>query len=185
MKNLLDFIRSKSGVLIMVFLVLYGAMSAGVATSLYNVTLKTFVAQKAEEKATALELVSAFVTTYSSVRSQLGQNAPVPATFRAHSIESLNKKLGPDSPFKLRWVGRQGRHIATPPVDTEMARAIEAFASTADRNPSSELKTINDQPILRTIYPSLATEQSCVDCQSTAGWPAAVALERCHGRVRD
>ena len=75
-------------------------------------------------------------------------------------------KIGSDSPFKLRWVGRQGRHIATPPVDTEMARAIEAFASTADRNPSSELKTINDQPVLRTIYPSLATEQSCVDCHN-------------------
>ncbi len=164
MKILIDFVRSKSAVLLLLFLVLSAAISAAVATYFYNVSLKTFVAQKADEKAIALELVSAFVTTYSSVRSQLGQNAPVPATFRAHSIESLNKKLGSDSPFKLRWVGRQGRHIATPPVDTEMARAIEAFASTADRNPSSELKTINDQPILRTIYPSLATEQSCVDC---------------------
>jgi methyl-accepting chemotaxis protein len=166
MKILIDFIRSKSGVLLLLFLVLSGAISAAVATYFYNVTLKTFVAQKAEEKATALELVSAFVTTYSSVRSQLGQNAPVPATFRAHSIETFNKKLGSDSPFKLRWVGRQGRHITTPPVDTEMARAIEAFASTADRNPSSELRTINDQPVLRTIYPSLATEQSCVDCHN-------------------
>src|SRR3954447_15995639 len=166
MKILIDFIRSKSGALLLLFLVLSAGISAAVATYFYNVTLKTFVAQKADEKATALELVSAFVTTYSSVRSQLGPNAPVPATFRAHSIENFNKKLGSDSPFKLRWVGRQDRHIATPPVDTDMARAIEAFASTADRNPSSELKTVNNQPMLRTIYPSLATEQSCVDCHN-------------------
>ena len=130
MKIFIDFIRSKSGALLLLFLVLSAGISAAVATYFYNVSLKTFVAQKADEKATALELVSAFVTTYSSIRSQLGQNAPVPATFRAHSIENFNKKLGSDSPFKLRWVGRQGRHIATPPVDTDMARAIEAFAST-------------------------------------------------------
>jgi hypothetical protein len=166
MKIFIDFTRSKSGALLLLFLVLSAGISAAVATYFYNVSLKTFVAQKADEKATALELVSAFVTTYSSIRSQLGQNAPVPATFRAHSIENFNKKLGSDSPFKLRWVGRQGRHIATPPVDTDMARAIEAFASTADRSPSSELRTVNDQPVLRTIYPSLATEQSCVDCHN-------------------
>jgi methyl-accepting chemotaxis protein len=128
--------------------------------------LKTFVAQKADEKATALELVSAFVTTYSSVRSQFGQDAPVPATFRAHSIESFNKQLGSTGTFKLRWVGREGREITTPPLDAEMARAIEAFAATSDRRPKSELRTVDDQPILRTIYPSLATEQSCVDCHN-------------------
>ena len=143
MKILIDFTRSKSGVLLLLFLVLSAAISAAVAIYFYNISLKTFVAQKADEKARALELVSAFVTTYSSVRSQLGQNAPVPATFRAHSIENFNKKLGADSPFKLRWVGCQGRHIATPPVDTDMARAIEAFASTAESQ--SELRTEDHQ----------------------------------------
>lgn len=47
-----------------------------------------------------------------------------------------------------------------------MAQAIEAFVATTDRLPKSELRTINDQSILRTIYPSLATEQSCVDCHN-------------------
>ena len=74
--------------------------------------LKAFFDQKAAEKATALQLVDAFVTTYSRFRSQFGQDAPVPATFRAHSIEDFNKKLGSDSAFMLRWVGRQGRQIA-------------------------------------------------------------------------
>jgi methyl-accepting chemotaxis protein len=166
MKILADFIRSKSGWLLLLFLVLSAAISTAVAAYFYNVSLRTFVAQKAEEKATALELVSAFVTTYSSALSQFGQNAPVPATFRAQSIEGFNKKLGLNSAFKLRWVGRQGRQIATPPIDTQMARAIEAFVSATDRYPRSELMAINDQPVLRTIYPSLATEQSCVDCHN-------------------
>lgn len=166
MKNLIGFARSKSVRLLLLFLALSASISAAVAIYFYDVSLKTFVAQKADEKATALELVSAFVTTYSSVRSKFGPTAPVPATFRAHSIESFNKTLGSNSTFKLRWVGRKDREIATPPVDSEMARAIEEFAATADRHPRSELRTIHDQPVLRTVYPSLATEQSCVDCHN-------------------
>lgn len=99
MKTFTGFIRSKSGWLLLLFLILSAAISAVVGTYFYNVSLKAFVVQKADEKATALELVSAFVTTYSSVRSQFGQNAPVPATFRAHSIESFNKTLGSNSTF--------------------------------------------------------------------------------------
>src|SRR5712691_7054778 len=166
MNTFVGFIRSKSGWMLLIFLVLSAAISAAVASYFYNTSLKTFVSQKADEEATALHLVDAFVTTYSRLRSQFGQDAPVPATFRAHSIESFNKQLGSNSAFVLRWVGRQGRQIATPPVDVEMAKTIEEFAATTDRNPKSELKTINDRRVLRTIYPSLATEQSCVNCHN-------------------
>ena len=103
MKTLTDFIRSKSGWLLLLFLVLSAAISTAVAAYFYNVSLRTFVAQKADEKTTALELVSAFVTTYSSVRSQFGQNAPVPATFRAHAIENLWAIFS-------RSDGRDGQH---------------------------------------------------------------------------
>src|SRR5690349_5215233 len=104
--GLIGFIRSRSGGVLLIFLLLSAVISAGVANHFYNSNLKTFVAQKARENATALELVDAFVTTYSRFRADLGSKAPVPATFRAHSIASLNQKLGADSPFTLRWVGR-------------------------------------------------------------------------------
>src|SRR5436305_570429 len=134
MKIFIDFTRSKSGALLLLFLFLSAAISAAVATYFYNVSLKTFVAQKTEEKATALELVSAFVTTYSSVRPQLGQNAPVPATFRAHSIENFNKKLGSDSPFKLRWVGRTGiGHFDPSFPPTERARSRRVACEYSER----------------------------------------------------
>jgi len=132
----------------------------------YNASLKVFLEQKATEQATALELVDAFVTSYSHLRSQFGPKAPVPATFRASSIENFNKKLGSNSPFTLRWVGRLDRQIATPPADAQMAQAIEEFVATTDRNPKSALVSINGQDVLRTIYPSSASDMACVNCHN-------------------
>jgi hypothetical protein len=134
--SLTQFARSKSALALLMYLAFAGVVSAGVAYEFYHSSLEKFRTQKGEEKITALRLVDAFVTTYSSVRSQLAPDAPVPATFRAHSIESFNKQVGSNNEFLLRWVGRQGRHIATPPADPEMARIIEAFAPRATRNRS-------------------------------------------------
>ncbi len=150
----------------MVFLAITAVISAAVANYVHRSTLATFFEQKATEKATALQLVDAFVTTYSRVRSQFGQDAPVPATFRAHSIEDFNNKLGTNGVLVLRWVGRQDRQIKTPPADAEMAKTIEELAATTDRKPRSGFATINNQRVMRTIYPSLAAEQSCVNCHN-------------------
>ena len=168
------FVRSRSGGVLLVFLLLSAAISGGVATYFYQAGLNTFVNQKARENATALELVDAFVTTYARYRADLGANvgsgAPVPATFRAHSIAALNARLGADSPFTLRWVGREGRQVKTPPLDADMARAIEQFAAPAGDKPQSSvasaLVTAGGQQVLRTIYPSFAGEQSCVSCHN-------------------
>src|SRR5581483_2880199 len=161
-------VRSRSGGVLLVFLALSRLISAGVAGYFYNSSLRTFVSQKAGENAAALELVDAFVTTYTRYRADLGARAPVPATFRAHSIATLNAKLGAESPFTLRWVGRQGREIKTPPVDAAMARTIEQFATAAagDARPASGLLDAGGQRVLRTIYPSFAGEQGCVNCHN-------------------
>jgi PAS domain-containing protein len=166
MGTLVRFVRSKAGRIFIIYLGLAGGISATVASYFNSSSLETFIAQKVDEKATTLQLVDAFVTNYSRERSKFGPNAPVPATFRAHSIDTFNKQLGADSPFILRWVGRQGRQIATPPVDAELARTIEAFTRTKDRSPRSALMTIDNRQILRTVYPSLASEQSCVTCHN-------------------
>ena len=166
MNKIVGFVRSKSGRMLIVFLVLTAGISAAVANYVYHSGLKTFFDGKATEKATALQVVDAFVTTYSLFRSQFGQDAPVPATFRAHAIEDFNKKLGSNGALVLRWVGRQGRQIATPPTDREMAKIIEELSAATDRKPKSEFTIVNNQRVLRTIYPSLATEQSCVNCHN-------------------
>jgi methyl-accepting chemotaxis protein len=160
------FFRSKAGLILLVYVVLAGIISAAVARYFYTSSLNTFIAQKVDEKATTLQLVDAFVTNYSRLRSQFGENAPVPATFRAHSIETFNKQLGENATYVLRWVGRPGREIKTPPIDAETAAMIEAFTTTTDRSPRSTLTSIDNRPILRTVYPSLANEQSCVSCHN-------------------
>ncbi|MGH9550319.1 MAG: methyl-accepting chemotaxis protein, partial [Terriglobales bacterium] len=155
-----------SGRMLVVFLVLTACVSAAVANYVYHSNLKTYLDQRAAEETMVLQLVDAFVTTYSRFRSQLGQTAPVPATFRAHSIEDFNKKFGPNGALVLRWVGRQGRQITTPPADAEMAKVIEELSAASDRKPKSEFTIINKQRVVRTIYPSLASEPSCVNCHN-------------------
>src|SRR5580698_4353046 len=112
-----QFLRSRSGRAFLMHLGLCGVLSAAIGCGFYYSNLNWFVEHKSEEKTTALRLVDAFVTTYSSVRSQLGGSAPVPASFRAHSIDGFNKQRDGDDVFRLRWVGRPGREIKTSPAD--------------------------------------------------------------------
>src|SRR5436190_1608209 len=164
--SLTQFMRSKSGLALAMYLAFAAAVSTGVAYEFYSSGREKFRSQKADEKTTALRLVDAFVTTYSSVRAQLTPDAPVPATFRAHSIQSFNRQADSNGEFLLRWVGREGRHITTPPADAAMARTIEAFAAKPDPKPVSEISMIEGRLVFRTVYPSLAREQSCVTCHN-------------------
>jgi diguanylate cyclase (GGDEF)-like protein/PAS domain S-box-containing protein len=168
------FLATKSGLGLLLHLALCAALSAAIGCGFYYSSLSWFKAHKSEEKVTALQLVDAFVTNYSAVRSKLGGDAPVPATFRAHSIELFDGMRGSDADFRLRWVGRKGRAIKTPPADAEMAAAIERFAATPNPKPESEFVTVGGQLEFRTLYPSVAHEQSCIDChnalQADIGW---------------
>jgi diguanylate cyclase (GGDEF)-like protein/PAS domain S-box-containing protein len=160
------FLRSRSGCGLLLYLAFCAGVSGAVGYGFYHFSVNWFKEHKSEEKIIALRLVDAFVTNYSATRPQLGVAAPVPATFRAHSIESFNKGAGPDDDFRLRWVGRQGREIATGPTDASTAETIEAFATESDPKPKSEFLSVNNQLMFRTVYPSLAHEQSCVNCHN-------------------
>jgi len=160
------FLRSRSGRGFLLHLSVCAVLSAAVGYGFYYSSVVWFKEHKSNEKIIALRLIDAFVTNYSAVRSQFGSAAPVPATFRAHSIDAFNKQRGTDGDFHLRWVGRAGREIATPPADDKMAQAIEAFAAKPEPKPESELLDVDGQLMFRTVYPSFAREQSCVDCHN-------------------
>jgi hypothetical protein len=81
-------------------------------------------------------------------------------------IEAFNEQNGDNSEFRLSSVGRPGREIVTPPTDAQMARTIEAFATTPNPKPVSALLDINGEWVFRTVYPTLAREQSCVSCHN-------------------
>jgi diguanylate cyclase (GGDEF)-like protein/PAS domain S-box-containing protein len=160
------FFRSRSGRALLLHLGLCAVLSAAVGCGFYYASLNWFKEHKSEEKIIALRLVDAFVTNYSAIRSQFGASAPVPATFRAHSIDAFNKQHGAGDDFRLRWVGRPGREIVTAPADAATADTIEAFATEADPKSKSEFLTSDGQLMFRTVYPSFAREQSCVDCHN-------------------
>src|SRR6266481_3903421 len=132
------FVRSRSGRGFLVHLGLCAALSVAIGHGFYYFSVNWLKEHKSNEKITALQLVDAFVTNYSAIRSQFGQAAPVPASFRAHAIEAFNKQNGDNSDFHLASVGRPGREILTPPTDVRMAQTIEAFASTPNPKPVSE-----------------------------------------------
>ena len=156
--------EGKGWVAIMLFAT---ALSAVAAAGFYRASLQSFVANKTDEKATAMQLVDAFVSNYSNLRHDLGAaKAPVPATFRARSIELFNRARGERGALRVRWIGREGRAVATPPADAEMARVIESFVGTKDPVPVSQFLTVDGERVFRTVYPSVAREESCVTCHN-------------------
>jgi signal transduction histidine kinase len=169
------FLGSRSGQGFIIFLCFCQLLAAGIGYGFYASNLSWFKEHKSEEKITALQLVDAFVNNYAALRTQLSAtSAPVPATFRANSIAAFNKGHGDASIFDLLWVGFPDREIKTAPLDLAMAATIRSFANSAEPKPLSQILTINDETIFRTVYPSLASQQSCVDChnQLQAGKPA-------------
>src|SRR5579872_5474006 len=160
------FMGSRSGRGFLVHLGICAALAVGVACGFYYLSLNWFIQHKSSEKITALQLVDAFVTNYSAIRSQLGQKAPVPASFRAHAIEAFNKQNGDNMEFRLASVGRPGREIVTAPSDAQMAEAIEAFAESSNPKPVSQFLDVNGERTFRTIFPTFANEQSCVSCHN-------------------
>jgi signal transduction histidine kinase len=172
---IMSFFRSPEGNGWIGILLFSAALSFVAAYGFYQVSLRAFVANKSDETTTAMQLVDAFVTNYSTVRHQMRKNdAPVPATFRAHSIELFNKARDPGSALRLRWIGREGKAIVTGPSDTAMAATIESFVGKADPLPVLQFLAVDGAPIFRTIYPSIANDQSCADChndlQPGANW---------------
>ncbi|HYB10455.1 MAG TPA: ATP-binding protein [Alphaproteobacteria bacterium] len=178
--NLGGFIRSKTGSRFLKFVCFCAVLAAGVGYGVYSFSVAAFTANKSEEKITALQLVDAFVTNYADVRTKFANDAaPVPATFRAHSIDIFNKARSADNVLRLLWVGREGREVATPPADEQMAETIEAFSQEINPKPRTTFLTVDGETVLRTIYPSLATQESCVNCHNK------LAPEKAQWRLND
>ena len=161
------FLRSKAGANFWRLLCFSAVLAAGVGYGLYQFSLTAFTTGKSEETVTALQLTDAFVSTYSNERAKLGSaDAAVPATFRAHSIELFNKVRQGDDVLRLVLVGRAGREIKIGPTDLEMADTVEAFAREPGMKPQSRFLRVGGQLVFRTMYPSIASQQSCVDCHN-------------------
>jgi PAS domain S-box-containing protein len=170
-----SFLRSKAGANFLRLLGFSAVLAVGVGYGVYQLSLNAFTTSKSEETVTALQLTDAFVTNYSNERTRFNAgDAPVPATFRAHSIELFNKVRQGDDVLRLILVGRTGREIKTGPTDVQMADTVETFAREPNMKSQSGFVLVGNQLVFRTLYPSLASQQTCVDChnkQLLAGQP--------------
>ena len=119
---------------IWISLVILGLMSAGALSyTYYTISYNKYMLRKGEEKTTVLELVSAFVSTYSGHRTaQTGVSLPVPATFRATALESFNKKRTEGHNIIVQMVGIPGLAIKTEPLDEQMATVVRSMTDQAD-----------------------------------------------------
>ena len=162
-----DFLRSRAGRGFLVYIVFCAALSAAIGYGVYQSNLRWFEASKSEEKRTALELADSFFVTYSELRGRLpGDEVPVPASFRAHAIERFNATRNPDEALRLTLVGVPGREIRIAAGDDDMAGAVRALAASADPRPTTRRIWLGEQPVLRSMHPSVATQPSCVECHN-------------------
>lgn len=166
-QSLATFLKSKAGHNFILYSMLCAVMAAGIGTGSYLINLHWFQIDKGAEKITALELVDAFVAQYSKVRSTVkADDAPVPASFRAHAIDEFNRMRHQEDALRLLMVGPAGREIAIPPADQDMARTIEQFMQQREPTPKTRFIEVDGNLVFRTVYPSIATQQSCVDCHN-------------------
>ena len=145
------FLASRAGANFWRLLFFAAVLAGGVGYGTYQFSLSAFTTSKSEETVTALQLTDAFVNTYANERTKFGAaDAPVPATFRAHSIELFNKVRQGDDVLRLVLVGRAGREIKTAPSDTQMADTVEAFV----RDPNLKSTQSSAQPVLPAREPT-------------------------------
>jgi len=151
-------------------------VSAGALSYIYySTSYDKYLVRKGEEKTTVLELVSAFVSTYSGHRtSQTGVSLPVPATFRATALESFNKKRTADHNIIVQMIGIPGLAIKTEPLDEQMATVVQSMSDQADISIWSDFIGVSGHEVLRTIKPVIASKESCVSCHNKLQAPQKI-----------
>lgn len=149
------------------YVALCAVVAAMVCVGLERYLIAAFVAQTAQETATALGLIDAFVTTYSANYSALeARGAPVPATFRAHALGRFDSNREAGSRLRVAMVGMPGKEIVTPPSDAMLVDALRSLEQAGDASAHSTLARVGERRLLRTVLPSLANHESCVECHN-------------------
>jgi len=122
-----------------------------------------------ESKKTILDIVTAFVSTYSQQRTANSSlHLLVPASLRALSLElfdeekSVNFGVG----MQIKMVGLQGLAIKTEPVDEQVATTLGQMAQTPSPLVWSGYIGGVGEEVLRTIKPVIADRQACLDCHN-------------------
>jgi len=122
-----------------------------------------------ESKKTILDIVTAFVSTYSQQRTANSSlHLLVPASLRALSLElfdggkSVNLGMG----MHIEMVGLRGLAIKNEPLDEQVAATLSQMAQTPNPSVWSGYIGAVGEEVLRTIKPVIADRQACLDCHN-------------------
>lgn len=157
------FHRSRSFSYFLIYLAL-SLLFAFLLAGAYHVTaIGAFERQKTEEKEALLKLANVFVSTYTEVRTA---DMPIPATFTKQTVHRFASERTAEQQTSLIWVGLPKREITTAPLDQAMTSAMTALSDNPREGPVARMIVVNGKRIFRSIYPSLATHEACIECHN-------------------
>ncbi len=142
--------------------ILLALIFAGVLSSGYYYTSSYKFSQRiSENKKTLLELVTAFVTTYSQQRTlDNQQHLPMPDVFRKSSLTLFDKVNSVDYGIRIKIFSLAGSAVNPNPPDEQITSIITRMSK--ERSPEIWSGYVGGfgKEILRTIKPVLASDKS-------------------------
>ncbi|MEK9967795.1 MAG: HAMP domain-containing sensor histidine kinase, partial [Ferrovibrio sp.] len=137
--------------------------SGVLAITYHTIAQRDFEQSKKIEKEALLRLADGFVQAYSSLTSN---PAVPPATLTHVALKKYLETNTDRDQTRINWVGIPGLEIATPPVDDQLGRRLQSMARSGNQETEIRIVKTKDGTILRSIHPSIASQQDCVSCHN-------------------
>lgn len=145
--------------------------SALIAVLFFCAITYTDVRFEQRNRAQLIDMADSFVTVFASNRSK---GSMIPATFRRLGIEHFSQNAQKASADHIstivRMPGVPGLEIGTFEEDPRLRDMISSFQDMAEYSPIVEHRFEGNRFIGRTIFPSVANSQSCVDCHNLVSY---------------
>ena len=134
----------------------------------FIIALSEDISISTRERLQLIEMTNSFVSVFAENR---GDNSPVPAKFRRLGIDHFSDMAASgrgQNETMVRMPGRPGYEIEAKELDPRLVEIIQRYVDDPGTQPLQEHRFENNRFIGRTVYPSMATGQSCVTCHNAA-----------------
>lgn len=125
--------------------------------------------EKAQASKAILGLSGAFVETYAQYLAlYLPEQAPVPASYRAKVNHTFNQKSqsAQQDQISISMVGIPGKEIKTKAYDEALEAQLKSLDSMDSYTANSDFIIKENNTYFRSVFPSIATNVSCVSCHN-------------------
>ena len=164
---------SKIQTVIFGFILLVSIVTGLIAYKAGTTLLKN---EKAQASKAILGLSGAFVETYAQYLAlYLPEEAPVPASYRAKVNHTFNQKSqsSQKDQISISMVGIPGKEIKTRAYDQALEIQLKNLDSMDSYSANSDFITKGNHTFFRSVFPSIATNVSCVSCHNDHQGPSA------------